>query len=334
MSTNSNPVVRVNRRIPFPAERVFDAWLDPARAAKWLFTTPTGQIVRAEIDPRVGGRYTFTDRRDGQDIEHTGEYLEINRPHRLVFTLGVPKFSPGFDRIAIEIVPQSDGCELSLTHELSPEWADYAGRTENGWAQILEGLAANLGDERAATNIQPGQFIALGEVRFVRLLPGPIERVWAYLTDGEKRAKWFAGGPMELRAGGRVELFFRHANLAPDETPPEQYKQYHDPGDTMIAEVTQCDPPKLLSFTWPGATPDETSEVSFELTPHGENVQLVLTHRRLGSKRDELISVSSGWHTHLRHLEAQLAGTKPPPFWAPLAQFEADYAKRLEQFAP
>ena len=48
-------------------------------------------------------------------------------------------------------------------------------------------------------------------VRLERLLPGPIERVWAYLTEPEKRAKWFAGGPMEVRVGGRVEFKFRHA---------------------------------------------------------------------------------------------------------------------------
>ena len=68
-------------------------------------------------------------------------------------------------------------------------------------------------------NDQPGEFTKPGEVRIVRLLPGPIERIWDYLTDPEKRAKWFAGGPMEPRQGGKVELFFHHKNIAPDETP-------------------------------------------------------------------------------------------------------------------
>ena len=30
-------------------------------------------------------------------------------------------------------------------------------------------------------------------VQFVRILPGPIERIWAYLWDGKKRGEWFAG---------------------------------------------------------------------------------------------------------------------------------------------
>ena len=53
-----------------------------------------------------------------------------------------------------------------------------------------------------------------GAVRFERLLPGPIERVWAYLTEPEKRGTWLAAGPMELRVGGRVELNFHHASQA------------------------------------------------------------------------------------------------------------------------
>ena len=51
-------------------------------------------------------------------------------------------------------------------------------------------------------------------IRFQRVLPGPIERVWAFLTESDKRGRWLASGPMELRVGGRVELNFRHAELA------------------------------------------------------------------------------------------------------------------------
>ena len=47
-----------------------------------------------------------------------------------------------------------------------------------------------------------------GTVRLERLLPGPIERVWAYLTESDKRATWFASGPFELRVGGKADLHF------------------------------------------------------------------------------------------------------------------------------
>ena len=125
--------------------RVFDAWLDPKKAAKWLFATPTGQMVRVDIDARVGGSFVLTDRRDNEDVEHVGTYLEIDRPRRLVFTFGVPKYSKEFNRVSIDLKPLPTGCELTLTHEgVLPEWLE---RTNEGWGKILAALAANLGED-------------------------------------------------------------------------------------------------------------------------------------------------------------------------------------------
>jgi uncharacterized protein YndB with AHSA1/START domain len=325
---NSNPTVRVVRHLPFTAERVFDAWLDPAFAAKWLFATPTGKMIRAEADPRVGGRYTFTERRGDEDVEHAGEYLEIKRPSRLVFTFGVPKYSPDTNRVTVEIEPEKAGCKLTLTQEMLPEWASFQHRTQLGWTTILEGLAANLGDTQAATNRQYGEPVEPGVVRLVRLLPGPIERVWEYLTDSEKRSTWFTSGSIELRAGGKVELLFRHSRITPDEQPPEKYRQVHEPGVPMTGLVTRCEPPRLLGFTWEGDTPEQESEVVFELIPQGDEVRLELTHRRLASDK-ERADVSGGWHIHTAILHARLAGNTPPPLWAMHDKLAAEYKQRL-----
>lgn len=130
--------IQVGHTFSASPERVFDAWLDPTKAGQFLFATPTGQMVKAEIDARVGGRFLFVDRRDGTDVEHTGEYLEIERPSRLVFSFGVPQFSPEFTRVTVEIKPQGTGCVLILTHEgVLP---DYQDRTQAGWGTILDGL--------------------------------------------------------------------------------------------------------------------------------------------------------------------------------------------------
>ena len=136
--------VRVTRRFEASQERVFDALLDVEKAREFMFATPTGQMVRAEIDARVGGSFRFTDRRNGEDAEHTGKYLEINRPRRLAFTFSVDETAG--DRVIIDIVPVGKGCELTLTHEMKPEWAEYASRTEGGWRGILDGLAKTLGN--------------------------------------------------------------------------------------------------------------------------------------------------------------------------------------------
>ncbi len=134
-------------------------------------------------------------------------------------------------------------------------------------------------------------------VRFERVVPGPIERVWSCLTDSEKRGKWLASGPMDLRLGGRVELKFHHSELsAKPEPTPERFKQFQGV-HTSIGHITQCEPPRLLSFTWGGS--HENSEVTFELTPRDADVLLVLTHSKLRD-RAEMANVSAGWHAHLR----------------------------------
>jgi uncharacterized protein YndB with AHSA1/START domain len=140
--SNKSEAVRlaVTRRLPFPAERVFDAWLDPAVARRFLFATETGEMVRAETDPRVAGVFTFVDRRDGVDAAHTGKYLELDRPRRLVFTFLVPAYSTDAAIVEIDIAPDGDGCVLTLRQEMAPEYAAYKERSEQGWAKIIAGL--------------------------------------------------------------------------------------------------------------------------------------------------------------------------------------------------
>jgi uncharacterized protein YndB with AHSA1/START domain len=132
--------VRVAHRFAASAERVFDAWLDPSKVCKFLFATATGQIVRAEIDARVGGRFTIVDRRNGEDVEHVGTYLAIERPQRLVFSLSVPKYSSDESRVEITIQPLAQGCELTLVQHMPGRYAEVKGRSQDGWRRILEVL--------------------------------------------------------------------------------------------------------------------------------------------------------------------------------------------------
>ena len=173
-------------------------------------------------------------------------------------------------------------------------------------------------------NDHPAQFPAPGEIRIMRTLPGPIDRIWTYLTDPEKRSRWFAGGPMELHVGGKVELFFQHKNIAPDETPPEKFAKLHHEGFKMPGTILRCEPPRVLSYTF-----DDNSDVTFELIPQDKNVLLILTHRSRGEDLPFLSGYASGWHTHLQILIAQLEGATPPPFWAMHERLKADYEKRL-----
>lgn len=172
-----------------------------------------------------------------------------------------------------------------------------------------------------------GERIDASTVRFERILPGPLERVWEYLTDSDKRARWFCAGDTELEVGGRVNLDFDNASLSGDDDiePPEKYSDVAGKV-SFSGRVTRCEPPRLLAHTWEFG--DEHSEVCYELEPVGDAVRLTLTHSRLGS-RSEVLSVCGGWHTHLAILVALLSDAKPPPFWKTHTVLEADYERRI-----
>jgi uncharacterized protein YndB with AHSA1/START domain len=177
-------------------------------------------------------------------------------------------------------------------------------------------------------NDQPGKFNGPAEVRLIRTLPGPIERVWDYLTDPEKRARWFAGGLCEPKVGGKNDLIFQHKNLSPNEEPPAQYKQMNDEGFKMPSVILRFEPPRLLSYTF-----DDASDVTFELTPQGKDVLLVLTHRARGEDIPSIPGYAGGWHAHLAMLIANLEGTLPPPFWAMHQRLKEAYAKAYTEVA-
>jgi uncharacterized protein YndB with AHSA1/START domain len=135
MGTSETGTIRVSWRLSAPPERAFDAWLDPSVAARWLFATPGGEIVRCEIDPRPGGAFTITDRRDGEDVAHVGTYLEIDRPRRIAFRFSVPKYSSAESTVEVTVTADGAGADVSIaTRGVPPEWTR---QTEEGWRDLL-----------------------------------------------------------------------------------------------------------------------------------------------------------------------------------------------------
>lgn len=263
----------------------------------------------------MGGKFLIVDRRSAGDVDHVGEYLEIERPRRLVFTFAAPRYSPQETRVTLDIVPSGKECELTLTHEsVRSEWTE---QTRQGWDMILDALDQSLHAY--------GQLVEPNTLRFERLLQGPIERVWAYLTESDKRGQWLASGAMERQVGGAVTFHFDHDSLSSEKAPPPAPFEGAC-GTSSNHRVTVWDPPHSLGLTWGGA--DEPSEVTFELTPQQDKVLLVLTHRRLVDRKTRL-GVAAGWHSHLTILADCLNGREPQAFWKTFTPLHGEYEKRL-----
>ncbi len=128
----------ITRRFEASPEALFDAWTNAKVAARWLFTGPTSESHGAEMDARVGGKWAITDRREGVDYTAIGEYREVDRPRRLVFTFGMPQFSPEFCTVTVEIEPDGAGSIMRFTQDrMQPEAVKP---TEEGWRGMFGGL--------------------------------------------------------------------------------------------------------------------------------------------------------------------------------------------------
>lgn len=134
--------VRVTQRYGAPAERVFDAWIDPAIAGQWLFATASRPAERVTIDARAGGSFRITERSRGIDVVHAGEYVEITRPRRITFTLASRKGARDSSCVRVAIAPLDRGCELVLVQE--KVLPDEASRLEGRWSGMLYGLGTLL----------------------------------------------------------------------------------------------------------------------------------------------------------------------------------------------
>ena len=157
-------------------------------------------------------------------------------------------------------------------------------------------------------------------LKIERMLPGPIERVWAYLTESALRRQWLASGDMEMKIGAPFRFTWRNDELS---EPPGRRPPGFDAEHSMDSRITELDPPRQLAITW-----GTNGAVSFTLEPWDNEVLLTVIHRRVPD-RATLLKVSAGWHAHLDVLAARITGKQPQPFWDGWLRLKSEYEKRL-----
>jgi len=170
-------------------------------------------------------------------------------------------------------------------------------------------------------------------IQFVRILPGPIEKVWSFLEDSDKRGQWFAKGSLPGKVGETFELRFKHSEISLHQAPaPERMAELDKTGHSSTNRLLAFDPPHRLTFTFDSSTdPQTASRVEFLLTPEGDpkdnKVRLTLTHSKIRD-RGGMLAVSGGWHTHLEMLRYRAEGQTPPAFWDVWRKYDGVYDKR------
>jgi uncharacterized protein YndB with AHSA1/START domain len=321
-------VVSFERFIERPVAIVWTALTDPTVLRNWI-----GEL---EIEPKVGGKYVIHFRESVSVMIGRIVTFEVERllEYSWLENFGMPE-----SYVRWELAPQGDGCSLKLTHTVPAEASksDVVGLL-GGWHDFLDSLPdgadgrfmpyGNKPSEKAIEALYRGKYLehesnlAMSSrvlaVRFVRMLPGPIDRVWRHLTETALLPSWFGTGTIEGRPGGAVSLMDGH----------------------IRGVVTQWHPPHRLAYSWnvfnPGDAPDAKSPypesyLSFTLDSAGGDVRLTLSHMPILDRFEKQNAM--GWHTFLDILAATVRGEKVEdrPFYS--AKNAARYGVDLNKLA-
>ena len=139
-SLAAKPSLVLKRRINAPPARVYEAWTDPAKIARW-FGPHLVASVEAETDLRVGGRYRLVAHTEQGRHEVGGIYREVRPNEKLVFTWAWHSTPERESLVTVTLRADGDGTLLTLLHE---RFFDQKARDghERGWTDGLDKLAA------------------------------------------------------------------------------------------------------------------------------------------------------------------------------------------------
>lgn len=146
MTADNPPAIAVQTFNVSP-HRVYDAVLSTEMIGRFMFgpLLREEEILHIRNDPRVGGEFSYKVRRGEHVIDHVGRFLELVPSKRIAFTWGIAGESDdGGSVVTIDIVPTKEGCALTLSHQMPPEWANFRDRSRAAWEKMLGVLATLL----------------------------------------------------------------------------------------------------------------------------------------------------------------------------------------------
>ncbi|MEM9311337.1 MAG: SRPBCC family protein [Pseudomonadota bacterium] len=171
-----------------------------------------------------------------------------------------------------------------------------------------------------------GTQIGPAKLAFNRRFEAPIEKVWRFLVDPEKRKLWFCGGSTGDAVGSQIVFDFDHRRLS-ESDPPAKYAA--EEVVTHYGEILEYDPPRRLAFTWFESAEAQSSKVEIDLIANSDgSTQLALVHTGVEG-RDMVLGVLAGWHGHFDLLAETLVGARISDFWVRDQELEAEYSQRV-----
>lgn len=268
----------ITRYLHASPQDVFDAWLDPRGVGAWWFATPDGEMQEVRLDPRVGGEFLIVEKRGEELAEHFGVFVELERPHHLVFDFAAQKDTP-LTRVTVQIEPEGKGSRITLSHELAPEWAEWKSMVMRGWNLIL----GSLGE---VVESQP-------DFTLNRTFPLSREEVFQALSTEKALRKWFC--PIS----GEVRHFQADVVVGGSYTDEMLCSGSVHRLKGRFLEISW--PHRVvLTHQWEREGAPETV-VSFDLKEAGKGTELILTQRGLEGE-ESIKSHNAGWGETLEHL--------------------------------
>jgi uncharacterized protein YndB with AHSA1/START domain len=273
------PVLRFERRLSHPPEKVWRAVTEPDELAHWF-------PAKVDLKPEPGSPITF-----GQDEigPTTGEVLEADPPKVFAFRWDSDVFR-------IEIIPDGTGSRLLFSHTLGggPQWGDerFAAQHAAGWDVCLDMLVARVEgrepppDRWAQLNEQYVEDFGLAQgaiadggkqLRFERVLVQPAAHVWAAIGAGDAAVGAQAPEPLTTK------------NVA-------------------AGNVTAVEAPHWIEYRSSSGT------VGWELSELPYGCRLVLTQVLPADGIGDPAAALAAWQVHLELLVARLNGLGDRPW--------------------